>query len=86
MGIWPRQAACGILVPQPGTKPTLPVLEAQSLNHWTTREVMLMGIWIVSRLGLSQASLLAQWVKNQPASAGVTGFIPWVEKIPCRRA
>ena len=32
---WP----CGILVPQPGIKPMSPVLEAWSLNHWTTREV-----------------------------------------------
>ena len=72
MGIWPRQAACGILVPRPGIEPTPPALAVQTLNHWTTREVLLMGIWIVSRLRLSQASLLAQQVKNQPASAGVT--------------
>ena len=32
-------AACGILVPQPGIKPMSPAMEAQSLNHWTTREV-----------------------------------------------
>ena len=31
--------ACGILVPQPGIEPMLPPLRAQSLNHWTTREV-----------------------------------------------
>ena len=31
--------ACGILLPQPGTEPTTPVLEAQSFNHWTAREV-----------------------------------------------
>ena len=31
--------ACGILVPWPGIKPTPPALEAQSLNHWTNREV-----------------------------------------------
>ena len=30
---------CGILVPQPGTKPMPPAVEAQSLNHWT-REVL----------------------------------------------
>ena len=28
--------ACGILVPQPGIKPTPPSVEAQSLNHWTS--------------------------------------------------
>ena len=31
--------ACGILVSRPGIKPEFPSLEAQSLNHWTTREV-----------------------------------------------
>ena len=31
----------GILVPHPGIEPMPPVLEAQSPNHWTTREVPL---------------------------------------------
>ena len=31
--------ACGILVDQQGIKLASPVLEAHSLNHWTTREV-----------------------------------------------
>ena len=34
---WLREAACGILVPGPGIE--LPVLEAQSLDHWTDMEV-----------------------------------------------
>ena len=34
-----RYAACGIFVPQPGIEPTSLLLEAQSLNHWTAREV-----------------------------------------------
>ena len=37
--LWPRHAARGILVPQPGLEPTPPAVEAWSLNHWTTREV-----------------------------------------------
>ena len=28
-----------ILVPQPGTEPVLPSMEAWRLNHWTAREV-----------------------------------------------
>ena len=36
---WLRHVACGILVPQPGIKPTPPAVEARSLNHRTTREV-----------------------------------------------
>ena len=31
--------ACGILAPKPGIEPAPPALEAQSLNHWTAREV-----------------------------------------------
>lgn len=36
---WPCHAACGILVLQPEFHPVLPVVEVQSLNHWTTREL-----------------------------------------------
>ena len=36
---WPHHVARGILVPGPGIKLMPPALEAQSLNHWTTREV-----------------------------------------------
>ena len=36
---WPRREARGILVPRPGIKLASPALEAQSLNHWTAREV-----------------------------------------------
>ena len=34
--------ACGILVPQPGIEPIPSAVEAeaQSLNQWTTREVL----------------------------------------------
>ena len=35
---WPCFAACGILVPQSGIKPTPFKLEAQHLNPWTSRE------------------------------------------------
>ena len=30
----------GVLVPQPRTEPMLPALEVQSLNPWTTREIL----------------------------------------------
>ena len=36
---WLRCAACGNLVPGPGIEPMPRALEAQNLNHWTTREV-----------------------------------------------
>ena len=31
--------ACGILVPQPGMESLPPIVETQSLNYWTPREV-----------------------------------------------
>ena len=37
--------ACGILVSWPGTEPVPCTLEAQSLNHWTTREVPPLGFF-----------------------------------------
>ena len=36
---WPHHTACGILVAQPGVKPTPPAVEALSLNHWAAGEV-----------------------------------------------
>ena len=39
LSLWLPWAACGIFVPQPGIEPMSPALEAQSLNHWTAREV-----------------------------------------------
>ena len=40
----PHHAACVILVPWPGIKCTIPVVEGQSPNHWTTRKVPKMPI------------------------------------------
>ena len=37
---WPHCTACGISVPRPGIEPMPPAVEARSLNHWTTREVL----------------------------------------------
>ena len=36
---WPCHTTCGVLVSQPGIEPMPPAVEAQSLNHWTAREV-----------------------------------------------
>ena len=43
---FPHHHACGILVPQPGIEPVPLAVEAQSLNHWTTREVPMSKILI----------------------------------------
>ena len=36
----PQDVALRILAPQPGIEPMPPAVEVQSLNHWTTREVL----------------------------------------------
>ena len=45
--LWLCHEACGILVLRLRIKPTHLELEAQSLNHWTTREVTLESILVV---------------------------------------
>ena len=62
--LWPRHAACGILVPWPGIKPVPPALEAQSLNHWTAREVPLSNIFIAVKYTDRCINLkfLSQWI------------------------
>ena len=46
ISFWPCPVACGILVPLPRIEPMPPALEAQSLNHWTTREVLIHCLYI----------------------------------------
>ena len=40
LSVFGYTVACEILVSLPGIEPMPPVVEAQSLNHWTTREVL----------------------------------------------
>ena len=42
--LWPHLSASRILVTWPGIELAPPALEAQSLNHWTTREVLTCNI------------------------------------------
>ena len=39
--------ACGILVSRPGIQPACLALEAQSLNHWTTRKAPHLHIFLI---------------------------------------
>ena len=48
--------ACGIPVPWSGVEPVLPAVEAQSLNHWTAREVP-EGLIFISETQLLEAFL-----------------------------
>ena len=47
---WPHCTVCGILVPQPGIKPTPPALEAWSLIHWTTRKAPVPHCWSMNAI------------------------------------
>ena len=49
---WPHLAACEILVPRPGIKPTPLALEVRSFNHWTAREVPVVKFLILSPGGM----------------------------------
>ena len=63
---WPHCVACGILVPQPGIKPTLPALEAWSPNHLTTREVLLQSFEATALFFWQPGSLLRRPVSSFP--------------------
>ena len=43
----PHRAACRILVPWPGIEPVPAAVEAQSRNHWTTREVPQVCLFVI---------------------------------------
>ena len=51
--VWPYPTACGNLVPQPGMQPAPPAVEAQSLHHWTSREVPTLFITVSHELSFS---------------------------------
>ena len=55
---------CGILVPPPGMKPVLLALEAQSLNHWTTKYVRCN--WWLQYLGYMRACTCILCVEQTP--------------------
>ena len=58
---WPCPVSCRISVPWPGIEPMPPAVEAQSLNHWTAREVLLMHFsyceWCCYEQGWTNISL-----------------------------
>ena len=49
---FPHCKAFRILVPWPGIKPVSPEVEAQSPNHWTTREFSPRHFWIITTLSI----------------------------------
>ena len=56
------------LVPCPGIKPGLPSLEAQSVSHWTTREVpgrFILGLAIDLSAIFSSFILMVSWKQDR---------------------
>ena len=43
--IWLQYATCWILAPQTGIEPSLPTVEASSLNYWTSRTFPPCHLW-----------------------------------------
>ena len=62
--------ACGILVPQPGIEPVPPAVEAQSLKHWTTREVPR-----VSLLNCISYLPYKVWYLSAPRSSNFVSYV-----------
>ena len=68
-------AAFGIIGPWPGIEPMPPAVEAQSLDHWTAREVPTLGFLKI-----------CQWPKLQvPYSEGAFGKIKGMTKAMWRK-
>ena len=63
---WPHSAACGILIPWPGIEPVPLVLQEQSLNHWTSREVLGLVRWNRVWLSIGRASVILKWSSKNP--------------------
>ena len=65
--------AGGILVPQPGIKLMPPTVEAQSHNHWTTREVLRFTFEGLTLPTWGMAKMM-DYVHNLQESASFSGF------------
>ena len=60
-----------ILVPQPGVEPVPPAVEAQSLNHWTARQVPDSVIHIHFRTISRDINTAAKFIGIEAATVGV---------------
>ena len=74
---WLHHRACRIIVPWSGIEPRPPVLGAQSLNHWTTREVPYI-LWVGERVCLVAQSCLTLCnpMDCSPPGSSVHGDFP----------
>ena len=60
----------------PGIEPWFPALEAQSLSHWTAREVPHFFLFFLLKYNLCMGFPGGSMVKNPPASVGYKRSIP----------
>ena len=73
---WPCHVECRILVPGLRIKPMPPALGVQSLNHWTTREVLKCNLTYGQSLGEARPAGLSEegaaftqcWTRWDPES------------------
>ena len=81
LNFWLHCPTCGILVPGPGIKLSPSALEAQSLNHWTTREVPILCILLLL-LFLAAVSFL-KWMRKLISWKGGTKWETFLETDLC---
>ena len=60
----PHRTVCGNLVLQPGMEAVLPAVEAQSLNHWTSREVLKNHTFILREIFLYKVYVISIFKQN----------------------
>ena len=63
---WPHCRACIILIPKPKIKPMIPAAEAQSPNHWITREFLNIQPFGGKEAGTCRILVPQQGVKPAP--------------------
>ena len=78
--------ACGILVSQPGIQPVAPAVEAQSPNHWTTREVpsikcFFFGLCLLMSL-ISSRGIKIPHTMQCGQKIKIKKEIKWILKVP----
>ena len=75
---WPCLAACGILVPWPGVKPTSPALGAWSVSHWTAGEVQVFDGDVFTSTGHTPKSGAA----GSRCNSAPQTQLPWLWALP----
>ena len=67
-------------LPQPGIEPTPTVVEVQSLNHWTTREVWELEIFMPDGEGADEGISGGATGAEAGGTQG-TGYLDWLDRM-----